>query len=315
MKAMASHSERDLLARGIRARCRGELRIDETLSEHTTFGAGGPADLFFLPADPEDLWEAIPLVRDAGLPVLPLGGGTNLLVRQAGFRGLVLCLTKAATAIRTEPGGAVAGAGASLQVLSRTCQRGGLGGLEFGGGIPGTVGGAIRGNAGAWGGETLDRLDWLRGIDVKSGAEVRLKKTQIPFGYRRAELPPELLVVEAAFGLEPEDPKAIKERMEQMLKARKGTQPLWKRNAGCIFKNPPGTSAGLLIDRARCKGLRAGNVEVSDVHANFMVNLGGGTAEEALSLIDLVQERVRRDAEVELELEIRIVGEQGVENV
>ncbi len=304
---------RDLLAREIRARCRGELRINEPLSAHTTFGMGGPADLFFLPTDLDDLASVVPLVRDSGLPVLPLGGGTNMLVRETGFRGLVLCLTDGLTRVKADRGQAQAGA--SLQVFSRRCQRAGRTGMEFGCGIPGTVGGAIRGNAGAWGGETLKPLIWLRAIDLKSGEEVRLQQAQIPFGYRHTDLPAGLLIIDAAFQLEEEDPEVVKRRMDEMLAQRRASQPLWKRNAGCIFKNPPGTSAGLLIDRAGCKGLSAGAVEISDLHANFMVNLGGGSSEDALALIKQVRQRVHQAHGVELETEVRIVGKHGVENL
>ena len=186
--------------------------------------------------------------------------------------------------------------------------------MEFGCGIPGTVGGAIWGNAGAWGGETLEQLIRLQGIHLDSGEEVCLQQAQIPFGYRHADLPIGLLIVDAAFHLEEGDPEAVKLRMDEMLVQRKATQPLWKRNSGCIFKNPSGISAGLLIDRAGCKGLSEGAVEVSDLHANFMVNLGGATAEDVLTLIEQVRERVRGAHGVELETEVRVVGEQGVEN-
>lgn len=313
MRSMKS-SKKDLLAREIRARCRGELRVDEPLSGHTTFGMGGPADLFFLPADLDDLGRAVPLVRDSGLPVLPLGGGTNMLVREAGFRGLVLCLTSGLTRTRVEADLGQAQAGASLQVFSRRCQRAGRTGMEFGCGIPGTVGGAIRGNAGAWGGETVERLIWLQGIDLRSGEMLRLGQDEVSFGYRHTDLPAGLVVVDAAFHLAEENPEVVKRRMDEMLARRKASQPLWKRNAGCVFKNPPGRSAGLLIDQAGCKRLSAGAVEVSDLHANFMTNTGGGTAEEALALIEQVRERVRRTHGVELETEVRIVGTHGVEN-
>lgn len=312
---MADRSRRDALAREIRAQCRGELRVDEPLSAHTAFGVGGPADLFFLPADLDDLARAVPLMRDAGVPVLPIGGGTNMLVRTAGFRGLAICLTQGAARIRIEADLAHVQAGASLQVLSRRCGRAGRTGLEFGCGIPGTVGGAIRGNAGAWGGETLHRLLWLRGVDVASGADVRLEKAEIPFGYRHADLPDGLLVVEAAFQLAEDDPEAVEQRMDEMLARRRTSQPLGDRNAGCVFKNPPGTSAGLLIDRAGCKGLAEGGMAVSDVHANFVVNRGGGSAEDVLALVAQVRERVRREAGIALALELRVVGEQGIEKV
>jgi len=288
--------------------------LQEPLSAHTHMGMGGPADLFFLPADVEDLSRALPLVLSAGLPVLPLGGGTNVLVRSEGFRGLVICLTEGAQRIDVQQGQTTAQAGASLQVLSRQCQRAGGAGLEFGCGIPGTVGGAIGGNAGAWGGETMDRLDWLAGVDLRTGEAIRLNQAEVPYRYRWTGLPADLLILEAGFRLDDEDPADIEARMAEMLAQRKASQPLWNRNAGCIFKNPPEGSAGLLIDRAGCKGLSSGGACVSDLHANFIVNRGDASPEDVLRLIDLVRERVLQAHDVALETEVRIVGAHGVEN-
>lgn len=311
---MSEMSPRESLVRALRDRCRGELRENESLARHTTFGVGGPADLFFLPADVEDLAVAVPLIRDAGLPVLPLGGGTNMLVRDAGFRGLVVCLTGGATHIEMLPEEGVAQAGASLQVFSRRCQRAGRTGMEFGCGIPGTVGGAIWGNAGAWGGETMDNLIWLRGVDLKSGEEVERKKAEIVHRYRHTDLPDGLLVIEAGFRLGQGDSEDILEQMDRMLSERKASQPLSNRSSGCMFKNPPGTSAGLLIDQAGGKELSVGPVGVSEVHANFVVNQGGGSASDVLALVAQVRDRVRQASGVELEMEVRVVGEQGFES-
>ena len=307
-------SGHDLVASEIQSRCRGELKRDESLAKHTTFGLGGPADFFFLPADLNDLAVAVPLIKDAGIPIFLLGGGTNTLVRDSGFRGLVISLTAGARQIDIGDDEVIVQAGASTQVMARRCQRAGRTGLEFGCGIPGTIGGAIWGNAGAWGGETLDRLNWLRGVDLKSGEEVNLKKDDITYGYRHTELPSDLLVIESGFAIGAGDPDVIAAEMEQMLSERKNTQPLSSRSSGCIFKNPPNYSAGLLIDKAGCKGMSVGAVEVSDIHANFMVNLGGRTAEDVLSLIGQVQKRVSKVHKIELEPEVRVLGEQGLES-
>lgn len=308
-------SSQESLIAALQERCRGELRIDEPLSAHTTFGVGGAADLYYLPADADDLQTALPLIRESELPVLPLGSGTNMLVRKVGFRGVVVDLTKGMTRIAVTADDVVSEAGASLQVVSRRCQRDGRAGMEFGCGIPGTIGGAIRGNAGAFGGETLDRLVWLRGIRLGSGEEIRLKQADISYGYRYTRLPEDVLILEAGFHVGEADPEAVRRTMDDILNRRKSSQPLWERNAGCIFKNPTGTSAGLLIDRAGCKGLRVGQVEVSDIHANFTVNLGGGSAEDVLELIHQVRERVRQHSGTELETEVRVVGERGLEIV
>ncbi len=311
---MHDASKRTSLAREIQARCRGELLVDEPLKKHTHFGLGGCADLFFRPADMDDLTAAVPLVLDSELQVLPLGGGTNMLVNDAGFRGLVICLTRGLAGMAVESDQGVAQAGASLQVFSRRCQRAGRAGMEFGCGIPGTVGGAIRGNAGAWGGQIMERAAWVRGLDLRSGRAVELLKESISFSYRQTVLPPGFLIVEAGFLLEEDDPARVQTRMDEMLAQRRSSQPLWARNAGCIFKNPPGTSAGLLIDRAGCKGLSVGDVEVSDVHANFIVNRGAGTAADVRSLVRKVQERVQQTFGIEMAMEVRIVGEWGIEN-
>lgn len=295
---------------------RGRLLRDEPLSQHTTYGVGGPADLFFLPADPEDLMSVLPMIREAAVPVLPLGGGTNTLVKDAGFRGVVICLADGMAEVTVDGDGGHVEAGASTQVFSRRCQRAGRTGFEFGCGIPGTIGGALRGNAGAWGGETFDHLVWVRGVDLATGMEMTFRKKEISHGYRRVELPKQYLLLEASFELGEDDPDLISARMDQMLDERKASQPLWMRNAGCAFKNPEGSDpAGLVIDRNGCKGMLVGNVSVSDVHANFLVTKGGITAADVLNLIEKVRDRIFQAEGVELETEVRIVGEYGVENV
>ena len=299
----------------LRRIARGKVLEDEGLAKHTTFGVGGPADVFFLPESAEDLATSLPLIREAGVPVLPIGSGTNLLVKDAGFRGVVIGLTEGMTNVTIADDEGRAEAGTSTQVFSRRCQRDGMSGMEFGCGIPGTIGGAVRGNAGAWGGETFDDLKWIRGVDLESATEMTLKESEIRHAYRRAEIPKGFLILEAAFALSSGDPAAIQAEMDRMLAERKASQPVWLRNAGCVFKNPEGTSAGLLIDRSGCKGMSVGNVEVSDVHANFMVTKGGIMAADVLQLIERVRLSVRDREGVDLETEVRIVGEFGIENV
>ncbi len=304
------------LAETLQSMTRGRLLTDEPLSQHTTYGVGGPADLFFLPADPEDLMSVLSTIRDAEVPVLPVGGGTNTLVKDAGYRGLVICLADGMAAVTMDGEGGRVEAGASTQVFSRRCQRAGRSGFEFGCGIPGTVGGAVRGNAGAWGGETFEHLVWVRGVDLATGMEMTFRKAEISYGYRRVDLPKQFLFLEAAFALGEDDPDTILGRMDQMLDERKASQPLWMRNAGCVFKNPDGPSpAGMLIDRSGCKGMSVGNVSVSDVHANFLVTKGGITAADVLNLIERVRDSVYQSEGIELETEVRIVGEYGIENV
>ena len=279
------------------------------MARHTSFGVGGPADAFLLPAGLEEVRAACRLLAGREIPILPLGDGTNMLVSDAGWRGAVICLTRGLRAISLRDAAGSAEAGASLSVLSRQCQRAGLSGMEWSCSVPGTVGGAIRGNAGAFGGETFDRLRTVETLDVRTGETRLLDKADLPHAYRRADLPPGLLILRGTFDLEGDRPDEIEARMEEILNKRKATQPLYERNAGCIFKNPPGASAGLLIDRSGCKGLSVGGAVVSDLHANFMINRGGATASDALSLIERIRDRVRRHADVELETEIRVFGE------
>lgn len=304
-----------LLAKELKRLAGGSVLESEPLANRTTYGVGGPADVFYLPDSTEDLANALPLVLEAGVPVLPIGGGTNMLVKDSGFRGVVISLMEGMKDIVIDKDGGQAEAGASTQVFSRRCQREGRLGMEWGCGIPGTIGGAVRGNAGAWGGETFDDLLWIRGIDLGSATEMTVKKAEISHGYRRTEISKDFLILEAAFSLGEGDPGKIQAEMDRMLVERKASQPVWMRNAGCVFKNPVGTSAGLLIDRSGCKGMTVGNVEVSDTHANFLVTKGGIKAAEVLKLIERVREQVLKREGVDLETEVRIVGEFGIENV
>ena len=297
------------LRQELRRVCRGDLRFDEPMSRHTSFGIGGPADALLFPADIEEVRAVCQLLASREVPLLPLGDGTNMLLSDAGWRGAVICLTKGLRAISLRETTAAAEAGASLSVLSRQCQRAGLSGMAWACSVPGTVGGAIRGNAGAFGGETFDRLRTVETLDVRTGETRFLNKADLPHAYRRCDLPPGLLILRGTFDLDAGRPDEIEAGMEEILSRRKATQPLYERNAGCIFKNPPGASAGLLIDRSGCKGLSVGGAVVSDLHANFMVNRGGATASDALRLIERIRDRVRQHAGVELEIEIRVFGE------
>jgi len=297
------------LKQELRRVCQGDLRFDEPMARHTSFGVGGPADAFLLPADFDGVRAVCQLLSAREVPILPLGDGTNTLVSDAGWRGAVVCLTKGLRAISFREEAGSAEAGASLSVFSRQCQRAGLTGMEWACSVPGTVGGAMRGNAGAFGGETFDRLLSVEALDTRTGRVIPLKKEDLPHAYRRCDLPEGLLLLRGTFGLAGGRPAEIEARMDDILGRRKATQPLYERNAGCIFKNPAGASAGLLIDRAGCKGLGVGGAVVSDLHANFMVNRGGATARDILALVERIRDRVRRHAGVELETEIRIIGE------
>lgn len=295
------------LARELRARLRGAVLSQEPMARHTSFRIGGPADLVVVAEDAEDLKAALHFARGSGLPVHVLGGGSNTLVRDGGVRGMVI-LTEKLQELRREGGEVTAGGGVRISRLLAFCSRQGLAGLEFLSGVPGTVGGAVWGNAGAWGGEVADRLARVHLVTAE-GEDLLLARGAIPFAYRSSGLPAGAVIVRATFALAPGDPAAIRRRISRWLVQRNASQPVEFRSAGSIFKNPPGDHAGRLVDQAGVKGTRIGGAVISAKHGNFFVNLGGARAADVLALVNLARERVRATAGVELELEIRVVGE------
>jgi UDP-N-acetylmuramate dehydrogenase len=284
-------------------------RTQELLSLHTTFGVGGPCDFMVWVSTAEALREVVSLARTQGLPVFVLGRGSNLLVRDGGIEGVVLRLVDQLASIEVSGHQITAGAGASLgEVVSRATSAG-IGGLEFLAGIPGTVGGAAVANAGArdvWFGHRLAEL----GIMATDLTETRRKRDEVPFGYRTSGIATDWIVTFAVLAGVPATVDEARREVEAYLERRRSTQPLGERSAGCIFRNPPGESAGRLIEAAGLKGLSVGGAEVSTVHANFIVNAGGATAREILDLVEIVRERVRAVHGVDLELEISVVGRE-----
>jgi len=292
----------------LRRMVRGELRPDEPLGRHTTFQVGGPADLLFVPADAGDLVRGVQWAAAAGWPVMYLGAGSNLLVRDEGVRGLVVLTTKALRHIAGDASGITAGAGTRLLEVVRLAMRLGLTGSEFMAGIPGTVGGAVVMNAGALGGDVAGCLEWARLLDAAGERTAGL--ADLGYGYRvSALLGGATLVLEARFRLGLAGPRVVRDRVRAVMSRRRRTQPLGQPSAGSVFKNPaPDKPAGVLIDRAGCRGLRSGQALVSPRHANFIVNLGGATAADVLRLIDIVRDRVAHQFGVRLDLEVRVVG-------
>jgi UDP-N-acetylmuramate dehydrogenase len=283
-------------------------KFDEPLKRYTAWKIGGPADALLEPRDAGELVEAVDRAREHGVPVTVLGGGTNVLVRDGGIRGLTIRLAKALTGVEVEDRSVVAEAGVLYPVLANATAGRGLAGLEFATGIPGTVGGAVYMNAGAYGGETRDVLDWA---DVfRDGEVARMYNVDLDLSYRRSLLHdhPDWVVLRAGYTLEPGDPAELKARIKEFRSQRMNGSPN-RPSCGSTFKRPEGDFPGRVIEAAGLKGTRVGNVEVSPVHANYLVNLGGGTAEEALELIALVKEKVRERLGIELEEEVRVVGE------
>jgi UDP-N-acetylmuramate dehydrogenase len=287
----------------------------EPLKRYTAWKIGGPADALLEPTDAEELIEAVEMARGHGVPVTVLGGGTNVLVRDGGIRGLTIRLAKSLTGVQIKGRSVSAEAGVLYPVLANTTAGSGLKGLEFATGIPGTVGGAVYMNAGAYGGETKDVLDWAdvfqEGKVVRMHNDVEtLLATSLRLAYRRSVLQdhPDWVVLRAGYTLEPGNPGELKASIKEFRAQRMNGSPN-RPSCGSTFKRPPGDFPGRVIEAAGLKGTRVGQIEVSPVHANYLVNLGGGTAREALELIELVKEKVRERMGIDLEEEVRVVGE------
>ncbi|WP_298438665.1 UDP-N-acetylmuramate dehydrogenase [Geobacter sp.] len=292
----------------LRARVRGEILRNEPMARHTSLKVGGPADLFVTPADREDLQELVAIVTGTGTPSLVVGGGYNLLVRDGGFRGVVISLARLAELERLAENRVRVGAGATNRELCRFLVDEGLAGLEFLDAIPGTVGGALAMNAGAHGGATLDRVEEL--VTLHSGRLWRRRRDELEYGYRFLRLAAGEIIVEATFRLEVGTAQEIGARIEEFRAHRAASQKVGYPNAGSFFKNPEGGAAWRLIAEAGLRGAMVGGAQVSEVHANFLVNRGGATAGDFLTLAARIKEEVRRKTGTALEEEVRIVGEQ-----
>jgi UDP-N-acetylmuramate dehydrogenase len=295
------------LAERLRGIVRGEILVGEPLSRHTYFRIGGPADVMAYPADLEDLKALLAVARRDGIQVLILGGGSNMLVLDGGFGGLVINLSRSFRELSSSDEQIRCGAGVRTSRLVAFSARAGLAGLEAVTGVPGTVGGAIHGNAGTHVGSITDHLDWVRLVD-ESGEERCLLRRELDIRYRRVVLPPGAVVIESAHTLRRGAASEIRRTISGLLVRRHLTQPVEARSAGCIFKNPPGDFAGRLVEQAGLKGTRRGGAQISERHANFVVNLGGATASDVLWLIERASAEVEARTGVALELEIQVVG-------
>jgi len=284
-----------------------DVLIDEPMSEHTSWRVGGPADRFCQPRTIETLAEALRTIP-AEMPVYWIGLGSNLLVRDGGIRGAVICTTSLEKTIERVGAGRVrATASVPCTTLARHCVRLKLGPAAFFAGIPGTVGGALAMNAGAFGGETWDRIESVETIDRRGGLHVR-GRDDFEIGYRSVRGPAGEWFVAATFALE-EDADADMSEVTSMVKLRGERQPIGKPSCGSVFRNPEGDYAGRLIEAAGLKGMRIGGAAVSEKHANFIVNEGGASAADIEALITAVRAKVSAMFGIELELEVRIVGE------
>ncbi len=296
---------------------RGEVKLNEPLAHHTSIRIGGPADALVAPADRADLATLLRQVRDQGLPYVVLGAGTNLLVRDGGYRGVVISLRRLDRVSLTREyrsiGGTyavvVAEAGAPLARLLSFALEHGFTGMEFAAGIPGTVGGAVCMNAGTAQGEMGDVVDSVTLLSPEGG-EVFRHRDEMAFGYRSAQVPAGHAILEAKVILRSGEKERIRSRVKESIEKRRDRQPLNLPNAGSMFKNPLDEAAGKLIESAGLKGLTVGRAQVSEKHANFIVNLGGAKATDVLKLMEIIQERVLEVHKVRLEPEIKVIGEK-----
>ncbi|MBQ8110388.1 MAG: UDP-N-acetylmuramate dehydrogenase [Clostridia bacterium] len=298
----------ELLARLNELAQPGQILTDEPMSRHTTFRVGGPADMFFMPSSGAQVALAIAAAKRAGADCVVIGNGSNLVVRDGGIRGLVIALGEGMARVLREGDVIMAQAGASLARVAAFAQTEGLSGLEFAGGIPGTLGGGCAMNAGAYGGQLSDVLI---DAEVLVDGQVRtLPREALEMGYRTSmPLRAGGVVLSARFALTPDDPEAIAGRMRELNARRREKQPLNLPSAGSTFKRPEGHFAGALIEQAGLKGRSVGGAQVSEKHAGFIVNTGSATAADILELIATVQSEVMARFGVALETEVRVLGE------
>jgi UDP-N-acetylmuramate dehydrogenase len=281
------------------------VSLDEPLSEHTWLRLGGPAMYFLRPRTVEELTEVVRRCREAEVPMYVLGSGANLLIDDAGVRGAVIHLGQGEfTRTALIDGGLRAAAGADVGKLVLRCVREGLSGLECLTGIPGTVGGCVKMNAGGAFGDIGNIVESVQVMTDRAEVFTR-QRAELAFAYRSTNISAKF-ILGAEFRLTEDDPHRILQQVKQIWIYKKNTQPLGQRNAGCVFKNPRGLSAGALIDRAGLKGRRIGGAFVSEKHGNFILADQGAKASDVLKLINLIREEVYKKSEVYLELEIEV---------
>lgn len=285
---------------------RGRLTANAPLAPLVWFKTGGPTDELFEPADIADLQDFL-RATPTNVPVWPLGLGSNLIIRDGGIRGVTVRLGKAFAAITVEGNTMTCGAGAPGISVASYARDNAIAGLEFLRGIPGTVGGAVRMNAGAYGREVADVLV-SADIVLRSGERRTLFVNDLGYTYRHSDLPAGAIVVSATFAGVPGSPAIIGAEMDRIAAEREASQPLRSRTGGSTFKNPEGHKAWALVDKAGCRGLRRGDAQVSEKHCNFLLNLGSATSAEIEALGEEVRDRVLAHSGVQLEWEIQRVG-------
>jgi UDP-N-acetylmuramate dehydrogenase len=285
---------------------RGRLLANQSLAELTWFRVGGPAQILFMPEDEADLAYLLSHLPD-DIPVTAIGLGSNLIVRDGGIAGVAVRLGRGFNEVTVEGTHIRAGAAVPDVKVARAAQEAGIAGLAFLRGIPGSIGGALRMNGGAYGGETRDVLVEARGVD-RHGALRVYNNAGMGFSYRHCGVADDVIFTQALFQGVPGNTAAIAAEMNKITESREATQPVKSRTGGSTFKNPPGHKAWQLIDAAGCRGLCIGDAQVSQLHTNFLINLGNATAADIESLGETVRERVKRSSGVDLEWEIKRIG-------
>lgn len=295
----------------------GRVLFDEPMSAHTSMGVGGRADALIFPDTVEGLRDLVSFLLRERTPFLPVGNCTNLIVKDGGYRGVLISLEALQglelkeSAVKEDTGGVCmhAQAGVSLFSLVDFTIRESLAGMEFCAGIPGSVGGGVKMNAGAWGREMKDVVALISILDAEGRMHDIVRETLL-FEYRNLNLPDGAIITSAGFSLVRGDRGAIRERVSEITVARRERHPLAQRSAGSVFKNPPGCPAGKMIEETGLKGLKVGGAEISEKHGNFIVNTGGAKASDIIALIDTVKKRILDTRGILLEPELKIIGNE-----
>ncbi len=284
---------------------RGRLIANQSLGEFAWFRVGGPAQALFMPEDEDDLAYVLRNMPPE-IPVTVIGAGSNLIVRDGGVEGVVIRLGRGFNEVAIDGERVTAGTAMLDVMVSRAAQKAGIAGLAFYSGIPGTIGGALRMNGGAYGGETKDVLIEARGVD-RQGNIRAYSNADMGFSYRHCGVPENVVFTRAVFQGRKGDPEAIAAEMAEIKKKREASQPR-NRTGGSTFKNPPGHSSWKLVDEAGCRGFKVGNAQVSELHSNFLISLDGATAADIETLGETVRARVKAHSGIDLEWEIKRIG-------
>jgi UDP-N-acetylmuramate dehydrogenase len=295
---------------GVKRLISGRVLFDEPMWRHTSIGVGGPADALVFPRSVKEFSHVISYLCDLNVPFMPVGNCTNLLIRDGGYRGALLSL-RGLTAVNYRPADlctVYAEAGVSLSEIVNLCARESLTGMEFCAGIPGSVGGGVKMNAGAFGRELVDVVETVALMNGTGEIKV-VHRNDLRFEYRNLDLPERMVIIGAKFLLARGSKEKIEEKVSEITGTRKERHPLEQRSAGSIFRNPPDISAGEIIEEIGLKGVKIGGAKISEVHGNFIVNSESAEAKDVLALIDLVRKKVWEERGISLKCEVKIIGE------